>query len=318
MENSKVSIIIPVYNCEKYLKKCFDSVKIQSYKNIEAIIINDGSKDGSLKIINKYIKENKNWKLIDQKNQGLSNSRNNGYKLATGKYIFFLDSDDELPSNSIEKLVTCAEKNQSDVVIGNMLNYNSSGFFPNYTTKFIRQADDIDYDKFPELISFIHAAGKLYSKKVIENLEFIPDVKHEDNYFNLSLYLRKVKISMIKDDVYYHRIREGEERSITQSLNYSSFLDLMKNYERLISENDFNYALCKIFGKKIYNYIAKYVESENVELAIKKGKTVIKKFEAKSNLNFLSKIYLEIYLKLYLFVSRVYRTIKVKGGKKNG
>lgn len=90
----KYSFIVPVYNTSNYLKKCIDSLVNQTYKSFEIIIVNDGSTDNSLDIINGYKESNKNIKIINQKNGGLSNARNNGVKKASGEYIIFVDSDD--------------------------------------------------------------------------------------------------------------------------------------------------------------------------------------------------------------------------------
>lgn len=100
----KFSIIIPVYNVEKYIEKCLKSVFDQTYKNYEVIIVNDGSTDGSEKIIKEYIKNKKNVVYIKQKNQGQSQARNNGVKKATGEYLLFLDSDDYIDKNLLTKL----------------------------------------------------------------------------------------------------------------------------------------------------------------------------------------------------------------------
>ena len=103
MLNKKISIIIPVYNAEKYLKCCLDSILNQSYKNLEIIIINDGSTDNSLKVIEEYKKNDNRIILISQKNQGVSKSRNNGLELATGDYIMFIDPDDWIHVSSFLK-----------------------------------------------------------------------------------------------------------------------------------------------------------------------------------------------------------------------
>ena len=95
MKKPKVSIIIPVYNSQDYLEKCFESILKNNYKNLELIVVNDGSKDDSQKIINIYIEKYPNiFKCIEQKNQGIGASRNNGIDKATGKYIMFIDNDD--------------------------------------------------------------------------------------------------------------------------------------------------------------------------------------------------------------------------------
>ena len=98
----KISIIIPVYNTSKYLRKCLDSVINQSYKNYEVIVVNDGSSDNSLEIIKEYMKNNSKITLIDQKNMGLSASRNNALKKVSSDYFLFLDSDDYLDIDALK------------------------------------------------------------------------------------------------------------------------------------------------------------------------------------------------------------------------
>ena len=94
MEEKKISVIIPVYNTEQYLKRCLDSIKENTYQYLEIICINDGSTDNSLEILEQYQKDDSRFIIIDQKNSGVSKARNNGLEKATGDYIAFIDSDD--------------------------------------------------------------------------------------------------------------------------------------------------------------------------------------------------------------------------------
>ena len=112
-----VTVVIPVYNVEKYLEQCLDSVINQTYKDIEIICINDGSTDNSITILEKYALSDNRIKIISQTNQGISAARNAGIKMATGKYITFLDSDDFLSRDAIEKMVTAIENNYVDFVV---------------------------------------------------------------------------------------------------------------------------------------------------------------------------------------------------------
>lgn len=113
-----VSVIVPVYNTEKYVKKCILSILNQTYKNIELIVVNDGSTDKSIEVADNLLRNNLNSIIINQKNKGLSEARNEGIKVATGKYIFLLDSDDYIDSNVITTMVKKSEKEDLDVVIG--------------------------------------------------------------------------------------------------------------------------------------------------------------------------------------------------------
>lgn len=116
---AKVSIIIPIYNSEDTLEKCLDSVIAQSYKDIEIICVNDGSADNSLKMLKKYAKNDSRIVIIDKKNEGVSRARNDGLKIATGKYITFVDADDYVEPNEIEEMYNAIVKNRVDVVRSN-------------------------------------------------------------------------------------------------------------------------------------------------------------------------------------------------------
>lgn len=128
MEKKKVSVVIPVYNVEKYLSQCLDSVLSQSLEEIEVIVVNDGSTDGSSNICRQYSKRDKRIRLIEKENGGLSSALNVGIDLASGKYIIFLDSDDFwLDSNILHKMYNLAESNDLDVVRGECIEVNVGG-----------------------------------------------------------------------------------------------------------------------------------------------------------------------------------------------
>lgn len=114
-----VSIIIPVYNKQDYLTDCIDSVLSQDYKNLEVIIINDGSTDNSEKIINKWIVKDYRIRYFTQSNKGVADTRNRGISIAKGEYIFLLDADDLLDKKAISKLVNYINQTNADIVIGN-------------------------------------------------------------------------------------------------------------------------------------------------------------------------------------------------------
>lgn len=121
-----VSIVIPAYNAEHYIVKCLDSVIAQSICDYEVILVNDGSTDNTKKIVSEYIHQNNlsNFHLINKNNSGHSSARNTGLSLAKGKWIFFLDSDDWLESDCFESLLSVADKNDADLIIGGYQTYN--------------------------------------------------------------------------------------------------------------------------------------------------------------------------------------------------
>ena len=112
-----ISVIIPIYNVEKFLPRCLDSVINQSFKNIEIICVNDGSTDKSGKILAKFAEKDARFRVITQDNQGLSASRNNGMEVASGTYIFFLDADDYLHPQTLEIFYATAQKSECPIVI---------------------------------------------------------------------------------------------------------------------------------------------------------------------------------------------------------
>lgn len=124
MDNIKVSIVIPVYNVEKYLRQCLDSVINQTLKDIEIICINDESTDGSLEILQEYEKKDSRIKIINKKNEGLSAARNQGLELAKGEYVSFIDSDDWINKTFCEALYTAAKKYDIDIACGGIVRVN--------------------------------------------------------------------------------------------------------------------------------------------------------------------------------------------------
>lgn len=121
MQQPKISVIVPVYNVEKYLKQCLDSIVNQTYKNLEIIIVNDGTKDNSMKIVENYLQDNR-IKVINKENGGLASARNSGLEKVTGKYISFIDSDDWIELNMYEELVS--QINDEDILIYRYFSYD--------------------------------------------------------------------------------------------------------------------------------------------------------------------------------------------------
>ena len=123
MKNIKISVIIPVYNVEKYIIECIESIINQTFKDIEIIVVNDGSKDNSIKIVEEYLSD-KRLKIINKENRGLSSARNKGMKIARGEYIYFIDSDDFINEDVLEVLYKNLESERFDIIFSNFSFYN--------------------------------------------------------------------------------------------------------------------------------------------------------------------------------------------------
>ncbi|MGN1124999.1 MAG: glycosyltransferase family 2 protein, partial [Candidatus Gastranaerophilaceae bacterium] len=187
----KVSVIIPIYNVEQYLARCLDSVINQTYKNLEIICVNDCSPDNSINILEEYSQKDNRIKIIQrEKNGGLSAARNSGFDIAVGEYVYFLDSDDWIDLDYIEKMVAIASKYDSDIVLNTNIVYE-------YSDKPSKEFVWYTYhEKSPDgvvlsremAVNFTHCMTPchLYKRDFILNHHFtFPEgYKHEDNYYN--------------------------------------------------------------------------------------------------------------------------------------
>lgn len=247
----KVSIIVPVYNMEKYLEKCMDSLVNQTLEDIEIIVINDGSTDNSINILNQYKNEYPNKIIvIDQKNKGISAARNIGIDKANGKYIGFVDSDDYVKLDMYEKLYNKIEKSKSDIVVCNYTKYFMDGekFINLDMTKNI--ISSCIYDN-PSMLNTIYygPCNKLYKKSLFEDIRFPIQKKYEDLNAILKVFFKAKKIDKVSDYLYIYRINEnGETLTINKKICDITFIieDLI-NY---IKQDD-NYNLIEYEFKKL-------------------------------------------------------------------
>lgn len=200
-----VSIIIPVYNVEKYLERCILSVINQSYKDIEIILVNDGSTDDSLKICQKYETLDKRIILIDQKNAGLSGARNSGLKYASGEYIVFIDSDDYVSVNYIKNLLLAAKEKNLDIVqCFYVLTNDKTDSYPNDTynskdVKIISKIDALNKRKYK-----VTAWAKIYKKEILDHFQFREGIIHEDDDSYYKLIDRANSIGVLDEVLYYY------------------------------------------------------------------------------------------------------------------
>lgn len=188
MTGKLVSIIIPVYNCEKYIGKCLESVLGQTYKNVEIIVIDDGSTDQSLEVINRTVQGNPNVKVIHQENQGLSATRNKGLENATGDYIAFLDGDDYLGESYIERLIAVAEHNNSDLAICGYQKVDAQGVLLSKTVP----GQYIPFEHEEWAYRIIISCARLYKKEIWDKYHMTFEIGAHGEDVPLSLFFNKV------------------------------------------------------------------------------------------------------------------------------
>lgn len=215
----KISVIVPIYNVEKYLRRCIDSIINQTYKNLEIILVNDGSLDGSLDICKKYKKIDSRIKLVNKNNGGLSSARNEGLKIATGDYISFIDSDDWIKEDMYENLLNNAIKYNADISVGGVADLLEkedsyevikSDFDGVHKIECISREEAIE--KF--LMEPWAAWDKIYKREVHENLYFPLGEINEDEAIALKL-LDKCNNIVYDNKVFYNYIKR--KNSITTS-----------------------------------------------------------------------------------------------------
>lgn len=205
----KVSIIIPVYNAEKYLEKCLNSVIKQTLKDIEIICINDGSTDGSLNILQKYSEKDKRFIIIDQKNSGQSVARNKGLSVAKGEFIGFVDSDDWIGEDFYEKLYDAAIEYKADIAAGNILRVHDNAenkFYIKYDEIKIAKKTNKKY-KLAEIPENCYIWNKIYNRKKLEkvDLKFKEGILYEDIIFTHKvLFYMKDLVTVPKSTYYYY------------------------------------------------------------------------------------------------------------------
>ena len=226
------SVIIPVYNVEKYIKQCLDSCLNQTEKSIEFICINDGSTDNSLSILKEYQKTDSRIKIINQNNQGQGIARNNAINIAQGEYIVFVDPDDWLKLNALEKIYNKFNETNADVICFDYICYNEKSkkieknslkniLYEKYNLDFSNNktyssSDIYQLDLFPFNIV---AWNKAYKRTFLikNNIKFAPYKFIEDHYFAIKTILCAENIYYLEEYLYVYRIRLG---SMTRKASY--------------------------------------------------------------------------------------------------
>lgn len=293
LDKPKISVIVPVYNAEKYVDECLNSLVNQTLSEIEIICINDGSTDNSLKILDKYAKKDNRVTVISTDNNGPGNARNIGLKKSKGEYISFIDADDWIDLDSFNLLYYRAKKNNLDMLFFQMINYIND-------TKKMIHTDLYDHrcfiDVFDENSIFSHEntqdflfsipvcpVSKIYKKDFLtkNNLLFPEGIVFEDNLFFYNSYFKANKLGFLEKQLYYRR---RHKNSITQTFNKKKLdivivvnliLDLFKDLDKYegYKKNVINHTFSMIYdwlqkipleyGEELFSLIKKNFKGTN-------------------------------------------------------
>ena len=232
----EISVIMPVYNVDKYLAQGLNSMLAQTYRDFELICVNDGSTDNSAQILAEYAKKDNRIKIISQPNQGLSVARNEGLKYASGKYIYFMDSDDTIHPELLEIAHDFAIRFNADLVSFGFEEVRGKDVLPATIDK-----DKIKYKQSNNPLFLgttkekyrinYNVWTKLYRKELLEGINFIPHIKFEDYPHTFAILAKKPNTIILNQKLYFYRIIENSlsrQRASTQQIkDYQTGIDFV-------------------------------------------------------------------------------------------
>lgn len=321
MEYKLVSIIVPVYNVENYINRCVDSLIKQTYKNIEIILVNDGSSDNSGIICDKYSEDNLNIRTYHKENGGLADARNFGISKATGDYIMFVDSDDFLENNAIECILKYDIGDDVDIVVYGMIIDYEDGASVKKNVGYFRKLDKVN--ALIELNSYknidVSACNKLFKSFLFDDIKFPKGKLCEDYYIMYKLFDQCNSIMVIPENLYHYYQRKGSITHTEFNMDYiyaseNQYNFLIKKYPNLKCVLKTNIAFAFV---NLYNFQIKYGENRerynyNQEMLIKK----LKKYTRYIIMNKYLSMKKKIQYLLIVYTKKLYRYIIKKHTKR--
>lgn len=298
MDNIDISIIIPIYNVEKYLEKCLDTIYEIKGINTEIILVNDGSTDKSLKIINVYYERFfEKTRVINKVNGGLSSARNVGLEIAQGKYVSFIDSDDYVDSKKFTELFLEGEKLDLDIIIGRTKkiwkekNYCEELGIPiEILDKKVMEGKEYLEKSFEYKNHRVEVWDDFYKREFLKEnkLKFTENILHEDVPFTFKSFILAKQVKSFNIFFYYYRQREGSIMSSLNLKSYTSRIEIIKELLEFFQKEKIN---SKYFNNHLGGYIwsvFRYKEKIKIERRI-----ILKLLKTR-------KYYLKIWIKLLI------------------
>ena len=306
----KISVIVPVHNGEKYLDKCINSIIDQTYKNIEIIIINDGSTDNSENIINKFSKNNPGIvKAYKIKNHGVSYARNYGVENVTGDYFLFVDVDDYIDNNLIEKLTKTIEKDEVDIIKYKLKIINNSKEEKTYGPTFEKTSGEDAFNKlcYTDILIDSPCLYLFNTKYFMENKFKFANNRYHEDFGLIPLVILKAK-KVISTDIYGYNYVQSE-CSITRNDNYEIELkkanDLLYHYDNMINEVD-KIDISNDSKKNIYIYYTNAILNRINKLQNKDKRNYLSEIKDRNMINNIKNRNIKSYIKFlyYKFIVR--------------
>ena len=234
---AEVSIIVPVYQVENYIRQCIDSILVQTFTDFELILVDDGSKDRSGKICDEYAVLDQRVKVIHKENGGLSDARNCGMDQAVGNYFMFVDSDDYIAPTMLEYLYKALMNKEADIAVCNFLHFFEEDRKRDFSTNIqseVLSGAEIFYSRKNERVYGIWtvAWNKLYKRETLGNVRFRFGKYHEDEFWANDIYQMDIKVVTIPECLYYYRQRDN---SIMGRKNIKRDFDILEALQERIA-----------------------------------------------------------------------------------
>ena len=288
--NPLISVIVPIYNVEKYLARCVDSIVNQTYKNLEIILVDDGSPDRCPQMCDEYAEKNSRIKVVHKKNGGLSDARNVGMAVATGEYISFIDSDDYVSDDFFECLLDVMNKENSDIAECSVVKLYEDNRFDEFS-------DDLSvktYDTQDAMSALIaenpfhqHVWNKLYKTELVRDIPYAVGKLNEDEFWTYQVFGRANKVSKLNKTMYYYFQRNSSIMGVGYNIRRLDALEGKANRQKYI-ENNFpelsTQAKIDLYGSCMFAYqsVLKFLSGADK----KKALSIIKKYKNNCNLSF--------------------------------
>lgn len=235
--NELITVVVPVYQVEKYLQRCIDSIINQTYQNLEIILVDDGSKDNSPFICDNNADTDKRIHVIHKENGGLSSARNAGIEIATGEYIIFIDSDDVIHSGMIEELYHLLKDTDSDIAVCDYKRFRREEELkeiiqPERVTQVYNREEALREIYGSESVKYVVAWNKLYARELFANVRYKVGKLNEDEFTTYKLFAKASRIAST-NQIYYYYFNNGS--SITTNEKYLTSNDIYEAFEEAIT-----------------------------------------------------------------------------------
>lgn len=288
--NPMISVIVPIYNVEKYLARCVDSIVNQTYKNLEIILVDDGSPDRCPQMCDDYAEKDSRIKVVHKKNGGLSDARNAGMAVATGKYISFIDSDDYVSDDFFECLLDVMNKENSDIAECSVVKFYEDNRFDEFS-------DDLSvktYDTQDAMSALIaenpfhqHVWNKLYKTELVKDIPYAVGKLNEDEFWTYRVFGRANKVARLNKTMYYYFQRNSSIMGVGYNIRRLDALEGKANRQKYI-ENNFpdlsTQAKIDLYGSCMFAYqsVLKFMSGADKKKALE----LIRKYRKMYNLSF--------------------------------